>query len=109
MILKSKVFWLSFLITLLLAVFLVSRVEQPLPGATSIKLMAGCQVDLLDSRLQPVLTVALSYPGVDYIRLWPLPVLKPWYEDPAAPERPGDQQTGLPGAFQVNNWYRIAR
>jgi hypothetical protein len=87
MILRSKAFWLSFLITLLLALFLASRIEQPLPGATSVKLIAGCWLDFLDTRFQPVFTVALACPGEDYIRLWPLPIKKPWSEDPAAPER----------------------
>jgi hypothetical protein len=86
-ILRSDVFCLSFPITFLLALFLASRIDQPVPGATSIKLIAGCWLDFLDTRLQPVFTVALACPREDYIRLWPLPIKQPWSEDPAVPER----------------------
>ena len=33
----------------------------------------------------PIRSVALACPGLDYMRLWPLPIQRPWYE----PERPG--------------------
>ncbi len=92
---RTKAFWISFLTTLLLAVFLASRVEQLLPGAYTIELL-DCQVDFLDTRLQPVFTVALACPGVDYTRLWPLPIQKPWSEER---QKPAGQQAGLPGAF----------
>ena len=83
---RSGIFWLSFLVTLMLALLLASRVEKPLPGYTKIRPLAGCQVELLDTRLQPAYTVVLSCSRVDSIRLWPLPVLWPFYEDPAYPE-----------------------
>jgi len=78
---RSRVFWLSFLITLVLALFLARRIERPIPGAIKIKLLAGCQIELLDTRLQPVFTVVLACPRVDGIRLFPLPVIQPFYED----------------------------
>jgi hypothetical protein len=99
MILRYKVFWLSFLVILCLAIFLVSRVKPLIPGATSAKLVAGCEIAFLDTRLQPAFTVVLACPRVDSIRLWPLPVIYPWFEVPANPGRPKDRQAGLPGAF----------
>ena len=100
---KSKAIWLSFLITLLLVLFLASRIEQPVAGATSVKLIAGCSLDVLDTRLQPVFTVALACPRTDYIRLWPLPIKKPWFEDPVTPERVRKLKEG----FQKPSWSKI--
>lgn len=67
----------------LLVYLMASRIHQPiiLPGATVIKLVRGCQATLMDKSLQPVFTVSLDCPGVDSIRLWPLPVLQPFIED----------------------------
>ena len=31
--------------------------------------------------IQPLRTLALACPGIDYIRLWPLPIQQPWDED----------------------------
>jgi hypothetical protein len=88
-LLKSKAFWLSFLITSFLASFLASRTYQLIPGVTAMKLINGCELDFFhDTSLQPVFTVALACPRVDYIRLWPLPIKQPWSEEtPAPPER----------------------
>ena len=46
--------------------------------------------------------VGLACPGVDYIRLWPLPVLQPWWNltDKPAP-RPGWYAWGLDPARRV--------
>jgi hypothetical protein len=82
---RSKIFWLSFLITVNLTLVLLSRVERILPGAISMELIAGCEIDFLDTRLQPVFTIALACPGKDFIRLLPLPVIQPWFEDPLLP------------------------
>jgi hypothetical protein len=42
------------------------------------KLVAGCEMDFVTS----VGAVALACPGVDYMRVWPLPVVHPWFEKP---------------------------
>ncbi len=42
------------------------------------KLVAGCEMDFRTS----VGVVALACPGEDYFRLWPLPVVHPWFEHP---------------------------
>ena len=43
--------------------------------------MDGCELIKFGRVLQPVVTIALACPGVDMIRLWPLPVQQPWFED----------------------------
>ncbi len=42
------------------------------------KVVAGCEMDLLTSRG----VVALACLGEDLYRLWSLPVVHPWFEDP---------------------------
>ncbi len=44
----------------------------------TVKVVAGCEMDFLTSRG----VVALACPGEDLYRLWPLPVVHPWFEDP---------------------------
>jgi hypothetical protein len=41
-------------------------------------LVAGCEMDFVTS----VGAVALACPGVDYMRVWPLPVVQPWEGTP---------------------------
>jgi len=43
----SKVFRLSFFITLRLTLIVNSRVEQIIPGATSFVLVAGCEINFI--------------------------------------------------------------
>jgi len=45
--------------------------------------------------------VALACPGVDYIRLWPLPVKQPWQEtpDPLPEDMRGDKTPLTAGSF----------
>jgi hypothetical protein len=78
---SNKPFWISFLAVFLLSFFLLHNIDQPIPGMTSIGLVAGCQLELLDTTTQPNFTALLACPGKDYIRLWPLPVTQPWFED----------------------------
>lgn len=94
---NSKAFLISFLAPVLLTLLLVSRSKEIVPGVTAVRLVGGCQVELYDTSAQPVFTVAFSCPGVDTIRLWPLPVLQDWQEKP-------DPIPGLVGACQPDNW-----
>jgi len=71
---------IGFLTPLIIALA-ISRVQPILPGATAVKLVAGCQATLMDTRIQPVFTISLDCPRVDSIRLWPLPIIQPFYED----------------------------
>lgn len=81
----------------LLAVFLARRIQPILPGATAIKLVRGCQATLLDKSLQPVFTISLDCPGVDSIRIWPLPIIQPFMEDWYEEDMPGElrSKTGI--------------
>jgi hypothetical protein len=45
------------------------------------KLPAGCELFFFGEDAQPVFTIALGCPGRDLIRLWPWPVMDPWFED----------------------------
>ena len=43
-----------------------------------VRLVAGCEMDYHTS----IRAVALACPGVDYMRMWPLPVVQPWESTP---------------------------
>jgi hypothetical protein len=81
MILRNKAFALSFFAIFLVTYFLLSRIDLSVSGATSMELVAGCQIYFLDKTIQPTITMAFACPGKDYLRLWPLPVIQPWIED----------------------------
>lgn len=98
---SSKVFLLSFMTPVLLALLLVARSDRSIPGVTVAKLVAGCQVELYDTTTQPAFTVVLSCPRVDSIRLWPLPFLQPFYEDRYQRPAPAPSQEE---ARQPDNW-----
>jgi hypothetical protein len=88
---KLKAFFLAFLVTVLLVFLLASRINRPISGVTEVKLVADCQVEFYDIHTQPVFTTVLACPRTDSIRLWPLPFLHPWYEEPLLPA--GSQET----------------
>ena len=76
------VFVLSFLITFLLGLGLLTiRIYQPIDGVTALRLVGRCQLEYFDTTLQPINTLVLSCPKMDMIRLWPMPVVHPWFED----------------------------
>jgi len=62
-------------------ILLASRMSEIVPGATAYQLMSKCEFIYFNKSLQPVNTLALACSGIDLIRLWPLPVLQPWFED----------------------------
>ena len=99
-VLRYKGFWMSFVITVLILLFLSSRIEQPLPGLTRIELVVGCQMNLFDTRLQPAFTVTLDCPSVDSIRLWPFPILLEWDENPKFP--PGSKESRIMNQTETN-------
>lgn len=61
--------------------FLEPRTYSLLEGHKAIRVTNECNVDFLDKRLQPVYTVAVACKGRDMIRVWPLPMVDPWFED----------------------------
>jgi hypothetical protein len=92
---KIKVFFLAFLATVLLMLLLASRISRYESGVTEIKLVAVCQVEFYDIHTQPVFTTVLACPRIDSIRLWPLPFLRPWYEEPILPAGSQEAKTGM--------------
>jgi hypothetical protein len=62
-------------------ILLTIKISQPIPGATAIELVGRCDLVYIDTRLQPFVTIVLNCPGVDSMRLWPLPIKQPWSED----------------------------
>jgi hypothetical protein len=76
------IFSVTFFITINLAYgFLRLRTEEIIPGAVSKKLSGHCEIIQFGRGLQPEYTIALVCPRMDLIRLWPLPVQQPWFED----------------------------
>ena len=62
-------------------VMLAARTTYPIEGEKTIRLVGRCELDYIDNTVQPVHTLALACPGMDYISLWPLPIQQPWFED----------------------------
>jgi hypothetical protein len=60
---------------------LTSSTNEIMPGATSTALTGRCELIRMDTRLQPQYMIVLACPRKDMIRLWPLPVQNPWFED----------------------------
>ena len=60
---------------------LTARTTYPIEGVKTIRLVGRCELDYIDYTVQPVRTLAFACPGMDYIRLWPLPIQQPWIED----------------------------
>ena len=57
----------------------------------SARLPAQCELFFYGGTSQPEFTVAVGCPGRDLIRLWPLPVINPWFEDGWERPTPGLQ------------------
>ena len=58
-----------------------SRTYQLTENARALELVADCKLWDIFPPSQPSRTLVLACPGVDAIRLWPLPVEQPWVED----------------------------
>ena len=79
---KVVLFLIFAVIILTLGVgLLASRIHEIVPGAITIELTGRCALIHFDSTLQPVNTLVLACPKMDMIKLWPLPIEQPWFED----------------------------
>ncbi len=79
---KVILFIIAFLISFFLSeIVLMQRTYSVVVGAKSMRLIYGCEMVFIDKRPQIVYTVVLDCPGKDSIRLWPLPMVAPWFED----------------------------
>ena len=72
---------LTAVMTLHLLNVMYSRTYQLTENANSLELVADCKLWDIFPPSQPSRTLVLACPGVDAIRLWPLPVEQPWDED----------------------------
>ncbi|MFC2055435.1 hypothetical protein ACFLV7_14230 [Chloroflexota bacterium] len=78
---KVILFLIAFLITFFLSeIVLMQRTTSIVVGAKSLRLINHYEMIFIDKRLQPVFTVVMDCPGNDSIRLWPLPMVNPWFE-----------------------------
>ena len=60
---------------------LTARSYQLTEDAWATELVAGGELWDVLSPSQPARTLVLACPGVDAIRVWPMPVQQPWEED----------------------------
>jgi hypothetical protein len=60
---------------------LSSRTSSVIDGVTGFRLVGGCKLYYFTQPAQPMITWVLACPRKDMIRLWPLPVQQPWFED----------------------------
>ncbi len=74
-------FLVSITILVWIGVAIMYRVSEPVPGATDLELIGRCSLTYFDTRLQPFITLVLSCPRTDPIRLWPFPIKFNWSED----------------------------
>jgi hypothetical protein len=63
---------------LLAGLALPGRVRRLTETVWMVRLVAGCEADYHTT----IGAVALACPGVDYMRLWPLPMVQPWQSTP---------------------------
>lgn len=94
-----NVLLLAFLMVILagiaLCVVSAARIDRRIPGVTILPLPLRCELEFYGQTAQPVFTVAAACPGIDSIRLWPMPIQFPWFEKPILP--PGGQQADIYG------------
>jgi hypothetical protein len=76
-----KIVFLLILNISLIAAFLVGTAERLTDDVWTVRLR-GCYLDYHES----IHTMALACPGVDCIKLWPLPVEQSWWEPDPLPE-----------------------
>ena len=80
---------LAVLLLAMVALFALAT-RQKVPGVWSTHLLGRCElVHYTRASEQPERTITLDCPGIDSIRLWPLPPAQPWHEDPL--RQPGER------------------
>ena len=60
--------------------FLASKTYQLTEDTRAIRLVAGCELWEIVPPSQQIRTLILACPKTDAIRLWPLPIERPWFE-----------------------------
>ena len=59
---------------------LVIRIVHPIEGVIEVENTSICTTYFFDKDAQPVFIVALACAGVDFMRIWPLPIVPNWEE-----------------------------
>ena len=71
----------GWLLSLLVALLISLALQSPLPGGVFALPLGSCELWAYgDQRV-----AAIACPGHDLIRIWPLPVMSPWFEDSFEP------------------------
>jgi hypothetical protein len=83
---RQRVVWTALALAALLTVascgLLWRHTDEVAPGVLRTPLPFACSLmHYTPASAQPFRTITLDCPGVDSIRLWPLPLVWPWYED----------------------------
>jgi len=60
-------------------ILLTSRINEMVPGATTLQLSNNCDLVYFDTTFQPINTLVLACSRIDVIRFQQLPVQKPWF------------------------------
>ncbi len=83
---KSKAFrrWVLVMLAILLALLLHWLVfqGQPIAPGVIVRPLGPCDVDWFEKWGG---SIVLACPHTDLIKVWPLPVQQPWFEDPLIP------------------------
>lgn len=58
------------------------KTDYSIEGARILPIPFRCELWILEKPLQLEQTIALACPGVDLIRLYPLPIVQPWDDSP---------------------------
>jgi hypothetical protein len=78
--------WLAFGLAFFLMITVSSailnvRTEKMIENVYTTHLTADCDLDNYSPPAQPQRTLVLACSHTDLIRLWPLPVIQPWFEE----------------------------
>jgi len=82
------------LANILLTIFLIALLSLPwayntldartfshIKGITAMSLVGGCQLQYYTPPAHPENTLVITCPGMEMMRLWPLPMDQPWVEE----------------------------
>ena len=78
---QLQLFSVTFFITLVLAYSFSCWTEGDYSGGSFNGTTRTMQNYPVGRSLQPVYTITLACPRMDMMRLWPLPIQQPWFED----------------------------
>lgn len=74
--------FVGWLLSLLVAAAISLALQSPLPGGVFALPLGACELWAYGDQQ----AAAIACPGHDLIRVWPLPVMSPWFEDLPQPD-----------------------